>query len=685
MIMDDFLAQCLRKFDDAYNIGQDERLQSQEDRRFYSITGAQYEGNYARLFENRAKPEFNKCHQAVIRAIAEYRNNRIDVDFIPKDGKSDELADLCDGLYRADFQDSQGLEAVDNAYEEALGGGFGAFRLCNEYEDDEDEDDDKQRIRFEPIPDADQRVFFDPTALRMDKSDADWSCVLTPYSVDSYIETFGDDPTSWPIEKFYQHFDWCNDKNVYVAEWYQKEQVTETVLHFVDSTGEKRKVYKSEYDEDEQKELAALGFVLEKSKKVKKTKIHKYLLSGSKILEDCGYIAGKHIPIVPVYCKRWYVNGIERFMGIVRPGKDPQRIKNALIAILAEIATYPQIRKPIFVPEQVAGLSHMWANDTIERNPYLLVNKVTGADGSISAQGPVAILEPPTVPQSLAALLTLTEQDIQEILGNNQSADKLVSNVSGQAVDMIQQRVDVNLFLPMSNLARALQRAGQIWLSMAKDIYTDDDREMKYLGKENEPESRKLKSDPYLDEETGKVTLKNDLSRADFDVYADVGPTSTSKRNSVVKNLMAIHAQEQDPQRKTVLASLIMQNMEGEGLADVRKYYRNMLLDIGAVEPTDDEKEELQAKAMQNMQPTPEQQYLIGLTEQANADATKSRVETVLNLAKAEETKAKTMKTLAEIDQSEQDMAVKNMQVLAQSAQAQPAAPSAENGVNVNE
>jgi hypothetical protein len=63
-------------------------------------------------------------------------------------------------------------EAYDNAFEEAVGGGIGAWRLRTVYEDDEDEDNDRQRIMFEPIFDADSSVFFDLNSKRQDKSDA---------------------------------------------------------------------------------------------------------------------------------------------------------------------------------------------------------------------------------------------------------------------------------------------------------------------------------------------------------------------------------------------------------------------------------------------------------------------------------------------------------------------------------
>ena len=120
---------ALTEFDRVQTALRDERLQCLQDRRFYSIAGAQWEGPLYNQYENKPKFEVNKIALSVQRIFSEYRNNRITVDFIAKDGRDDSLADTCDGLFRADEQDSVAEEAYDNAFEEAVGGGFGALRL----------------------------------------------------------------------------------------------------------------------------------------------------------------------------------------------------------------------------------------------------------------------------------------------------------------------------------------------------------------------------------------------------------------------------------------------------------------------------------------------------------------------------------------------------------------------------
>jgi hypothetical protein len=190
-------AEAMAEFDRIQSSLRDERLQCLQDRRFYSISGAQWEGPLGEQFENKPRFEVNKIHLAVIRIINEYRNNRITVDFISKDGQdNDSLADTCDDLYRADEADSGAEEAYDNAFEEAVGGGFGAWRLRSEYEDEEDDENDKQRIRIEPIFDADSSVFFDLDAKRQDKADAKHCFVISSMTKQAYINQWNDNPSS---------------------------------------------------------------------------------------------------------------------------------------------------------------------------------------------------------------------------------------------------------------------------------------------------------------------------------------------------------------------------------------------------------------------------------------------------------------------------------------------------------
>ena len=658
-------AEAMTQFDDVQTALRDERLQCLQDRRFYSICGAQWEGPLNDQYENKPKFEVNKIMLAVIRIINEYRNNRVTVDYVSKDGaENDKLAEVCDGLYRADEQASVADEAYDNAFEEAVGGGIGAWRLRTVYEDEEDSEDDRQRIRIEPIFDADSSVFFDLESKRQDKSDAKFCFVVTSMTRQAYEDTWGDDPASWPKIIHQYEFDWCTPDVVFIAEYYKVEEKTETIRIFEAVDGTEERYSQADFAADETLEttLAAIGTVEVRQKRVKRKRVRKYIMSGGRVLEDVGYIAGKCIPVVVVYGKRWFVDNIERCMGAVRLAKDAQRLKNMQLSKLGEISALSSVEKPILTPEQVAGHQVMWSEDNLKDYPYLLVNPITDQNGNQTVTGPVAYTRSATIPPAMAALLSITEQDMQEILGNPQGADKMVSNTSGKAVEMIQTRVDMQTFIYMSNFAKGMKRCGEIWLSMAKEIYIEDKRKMKTIAPTGEAGMVELMR-PTIDQETGAVVHENDLSSATFDVVAEVGPSSSSKRAATVRALTGMLQITQDPETQQVITAMAMMNMEGEGISDANAYFRKKLLRMGVVKPTDDEAEELMAE-MQGQPQDPNATYLQAAAEEATAKAAQARASTVKTVADAELSRAKTLETLSQVDETAQKRAMANAQAV---------------------
>jgi hypothetical protein len=659
---------ALQEFDRIQSALRDERLQCLQDRRFYSLAGAQWEGPLGEQFENKPKFEVNKIHLAVLRIINEYRNNRITVDFVPKDGTNDDkLSDACNGLFRADEHDSGAEEAYDNAFEEAVGGGFGALRLRTCYEDDEDPDDERQRIKIEPIYDADSSVFFDLDAKRQDKADAKCCFVLYSMTPEAYEDMYEDSPASVTKNIEQAEFDWYTPDMVFVAEYYELDELTDYAITFTGPTGDEVKHRQSELDEDEDlvTELDATGYKETRRKKVKSKRVHKYVLSGNKILEDCGLIAGKCIPVVPVYGKRWFVDNIERCMGHVRLAKDAQRLKNMQLSKLGELSALSSVQKPILTPEQVAGHSVMWSEDNLKNYPYLLVNPITGADGNPMPAGPLAYTQPPQIAPAMAALLQLTEQDMQSILGNQGEADKMVSNISGKAVELIQTRMDMQTFIYVSNFAKSVRRVGEVWLSMAKDVYVESGRMMKTISPAEDTGKVELMR-PNAGED-GSVVYENDLSQASFDVAVDVGPSSASRREATVRSLIGLmQVAGSDPETMQVLQAMAIMNMQGEGIQDARDFFRQKLVKMGAVKPTEEEAQMLAAQAQEK---TPQDKALEGMAEEAQAKAIKARVEVLETVADIELTNAKTVEVLAGVDMESTKQAIELAEKMAPEAQ----------------
>jgi hypothetical protein len=228
-------------------------------------------------------------------------------------------------------------------------------------------------------------VFFDLDAKKQDKSDAKRCWVISSKARPDYIEEYDDNPTSWPKNMEIGQFDWATPDVVYVAEYYEIEEKREDVHIFKHLDGTEERFSDDELEapareEDEEAEsekeiptkldeLHSVGAKELRVKKIRRKRVHKYLMSGSKILEDMGLIAGQCIPVIPVYGKRWFVDNVERCMGHVRLAKDAQRLKNMQLSKLGEISALSSVSKPILTPEQIAGHQMMWSEDNVKNYP----------------------------------------------------------------------------------------------------------------------------------------------------------------------------------------------------------------------------------------------------------------------------------------------------------------------------
>jgi hypothetical protein len=241
--------------------------------------------------------------------------------------------------------------------------------------------------------------------------------------------------------------------------------------------------------------------------------------------------------------------------------------------------------------------------------------------------------------------MAIAEQDMKDILGDSQAGEQIVSNISGKAVELIQKRIDMQSYIYLSNFAKGQKRSGEIWLSMAKELYVEPNRKMKTQTEQGKVGQIELNI-PFIDDE-GKETYRNDLSHSNMGLTVDVGPSSSSQKAATVTALTGMMQVTTDPEDLKILSATTMMNMEGEGLADIRDYYRQKLIRLGAVKPTKEEQAQL-AEEIANQQPDANTVFLQSAAKKEEAQAGKAEADTIGALAKAEETAASTRKTEAE-------------------------------------
>jgi len=649
---------AMRRFDAIASATAECREQSLAARRFVSIPGAMWEGEWGEQFENSIKVEVNKVARGVEKIENDFRENRIVPDFRPDGRNADQsTADVLDGMHRADSYRFKSQQARDNAFFEAVSGGFGAYRLTNEWEDEGDKDNDHQRINPAAIiTDADQSVYFDLDARLYDKADARFAFIRTAMSPETFEERYEDATYSdFPEAALAKVRDWFARDVTAVAEYYEREEVADT-LHVLTNTlsGEERRMWSSAMEDGDLAKFRADGWTV-KSQRRKRCRVHKYVLSGAEVLQDCGLIVGNCIPIVPVYGRRYYVDNVERWKGYVQDKMDAQRLYNSTVSKLAETNSLAPREVPIFAPEQMTGnIPDLWARANIDRLPYLLADVLRNEDGSVAQAGPIGMVSPPQLAPVTATLLQIANSDLIE--DQQDGAGQVKANTSVEAMDMAATRVDAKSGPYLDNARQSTQREGEIYLAMASEVYSEEGREVETMSEDGDDGTALLKS-MQTDAKSGEARIVNDLENGKYKVIASVTEATATRRDKTVRSMLntatiAVQAQDMEMAQAAILTAVL--NQDGEGIEDFHKWARSRALGLGLVEPNEEEKKAMEQQAQQPPAPDPMAELATAQAADFAASAQKKQAEVAKVAADTDLSKAKTVETLHSIGQAQQ-------------------------------
>lgn len=662
-----------RNFSRAYEQQNDTRTQIVEAQRFVRVRGAQWEGSTnagwsfggvdsgINRFDKYPRFELNKVARECDRIISEYRKNRITVKFRPKDSQgSEELAEKLNGKFRADYEETSGGEACDNAFDDGVVGGMGCWRLSCDYEDEMDPTNEQRRISIWPVYDPANCVYFDPDSKQYDRSDSTWAMEMFSMSPEAFKDEFPDaECASLDHNTDNSQYDWNTPDAVYVGRYYEVRVERVKLLAYRNPlTGES-----SIYDEDEIKDIqdeleesGAFEFLGERV--VKKRRVYCGLMSGFEWLEEPQRIPGEYIPLIPFYGRRCFVDNMERIEGHAAMAMDAQRLENLMVSMVADNATQTGGDNiPIVDIGMIPGsLAKHWAERNTKRPAYLPMDSLRDKDGNIVAAAQVSGYTPSTpLSPAVAALLQYTGATIQQITGSA-GIDSIPSNIATDTVDSIFNRLDTQSFIYMDNMAKSMRWCGVVWLSMAREVYGSD-KETRIMN-EDGSDDMVLLNGSVLDRQTGQQIALNDLTVGKYEVTVDVGQSFASRRDATVRQLTSI-LQSLPPQHPyySIIMSMIIDAMDGEGISDLKEYNREQLLLQGVSKPRTPEEEQMveQAKQAQQSQPDPAaiQAQGVFLTGQADlikaqTDASAQQIKAFSAAEDAKLKQAQTVKTIVE-------------------------------------
>lgn len=273
----------------------------------------------------------DEIEQYVNQLINDVRQNKRAVNVLPKgSGANDKTASLRADWVRAIEYISQAQTAYTTAFEGAVSGSYGFWKLETYY----DGKSFNLNVKIVAVPNA-NTILMDPDCIQYDCSDGEDAFEINFMSEEKFnreypgaeIKTFADDLQIIAP-------DWVKPKQVQVASWWRvkKEQIE---LHLVDIDGREPVVMRS----DELPDKMDKGRIL-KTRDHCDRRIVQYVLNGVEVLKKndprdkdnpCGW-PGQWIPIIPVWGKELFVDegsGSKRMLfSLIRLAREPQKLLN---------------------------------------------------------------------------------------------------------------------------------------------------------------------------------------------------------------------------------------------------------------------------------------------------------------------------------------------------------------------
>jgi hypothetical protein len=244
----------------------------------------------------------------------------------------------------------------------------------------------------------------------------------------------------------------------------------------------------------------------------------------------------------------------------------------------------------------------LWANQEKERHPYALVNPVLDPVTGDRAMGPIGKIEPPSIGQTDATILQIAAGDLNE---DADSSEEVKANTSADAMDIAATASMRSPGSTSTTCPQSVQREGEIYLDMAKEVYSEPGRTVETMSEEGDDGEAELHAS-FTDKQ-GKNRTINDFASGKYKVICTVTEATATRRDKTVRAALNTAQAAQavgDQELGTVALLTAVMNQDGEGTSDVQKYARKRLVGMGVVEPTDDEKAQME-QAQQIAQPDP--------------------------------------------------------------------------------
>lgn len=540
---------------------------------------------------NMGKPRysFDMTSPIVDQVMAGIERSSFDIRVSPAGGGSTkETALVYDGLIRT----IENISGARNIYQYSARNmgvmGFDAWRIVHDYAD---KDSFEQDLMLEWIPNAIDRVWFDPAAQKQDRSDAEWCVVLHAVSKSEYDKR-------WPKGSGMSVSE-GRDANAYYEKaevviigelLYYKSEERELVLMNNGAVYEVDDKFKAVSDE-----LAALGITELRRRKSDKRKVCSRMFDGLDWLDESVETVFDQLPVIPVYGNFKLFEDKTLYSGIVEKLLDPQRVLNYSVSREIEEGALAPRAKYWMTQKQAAGHERKLSSLNTNSDPVQFFNPDPEFPGVPQQQGGAQI-NPGlrNISETMRQMIGQTAGMFAANMGDNPGLQ------SGIAIENLQTRGDNGVLKYIESLQFAIAYTGKLLVKAIPKVY-DTRRQVRLMYEDGSTEMQML-NDPVIDEQTGQIVVLNDLSKGTYDVTCRAGPSFRNQQQETLHAMMEVA--KVDPSILQIGGDLFLKSISTPVSEQLAARKRAQMVKMGVIpmsEMTDEEKAEIQ-QAQQGQQ-----------------------------------------------------------------------------------
>lgn len=514
--------------------------------------------------------ECNKVYDHIKRIVGEQRQNTAQIIIQPESYESgQEISEILTKIIKSKLIENNSDVHYQTAFENALVGGFGVLGVTTKYKNANSFEVDFELI---DIPNA-ERSFFDASAKDPTKCDGDHCGMYTimtkklfeaKYPDIPYPQSF---PSQWTMVNI---FDWGNAEQISVVDFFKKEYFTKEkylLANGIDRVVDTKELHAMEKAFEDYIENGALSDdvmpeypVVLKSMRVTDYKIMHYRAIQGKII-SAEVFPGKELPLVFVDGDSHIINDRQLTRPYISAAKDPQRFLNYLFVDTAYKIKNARGERFMGTPNNVKGVEEIWKNP--ENQQGILLAQPDPQTGMPTA------LPPAELPQSHLAHFQRAEMDIGASLGMHDASQGMIRNVeSGVAVDQVIRQQNATNFVYVDNRNRGIKQLGKVILSMIPKLY-DSERFIMMQNKDG-------KFEPLIvNQLLPDGTIKNDLTKGDYKVTLEVGPSFGQQKAYALAEFSK--AMAADPAVFKLIGDLWAENLDVQNAGEVARRLKTIV------------------------------------------------------------------------------------------------------------